>query len=651
MKRSKRMIAFSLIVTLFFASALPISKTPLLVSAEEVSSSDIVNTTLTSTEPTLVTNLNDYDSNEVIVTYKSDIPSSSVANDIAKNEDTKDLTDQSMLIELDNKSELNSTIKELSSDKNVLSIQPNYTYHIQSTPTDTYYSKEWGLNNNGTFTDDEDTSSVADIDMNVPEAWDVFNGGRDITVAVIDTGVDYTHSDLKNVMWTNTGEISGDGIDNDKNGYIDDIHGWNFYSGNNTLFHARSAEDDHGTHIAGIIAAERNNIGVAGVASNTNVRIMSVKALGGQDGSGSTSSIIEAIQYAEENGAKICNLSFGIEVDDKALSNVIKDSDMLFVCAAGNGDENSNAVDIDESPMYPASYSYDNIVSVANLTCNGTLHYSSNYGVNSVDVAAPGTTIASTVVGNEYSYMTGTSMAAPMVTAVLAMVYAYYDDITVLETKNIVLSTTRSLPSLTGKVATGGLVDAYAALSLNSASIQALDQTAPTIITKTSTLTGSYKKILKVTITDSSGNLSKVRYAKGIQPASYFDQGANGTELTLTNHFAIMNVSKTTTYTIYAIDTVGNETVKTIKITVTPPTNVAFQVSTKKLKLKSTYMLKASLSPSTTHSKYTYSSSNSSIVRVNKTTGKIRAKKVGTAVITITTENGLTSKCKVTVTK
>jgi subtilisin family serine protease len=619
-----------------------------LVYADAITSND--NSDLQMATPTLVTDLDEYNTNEVIVTYKSDIPSDSVVNTISDTEDTTSLTDETVLIELDSKSELDNTIETLEADDDILSIQPNYSYQLLDTPNDRYYSKQWGLNNIGTFTDEDNIKSVTDVDMNIPEAWDVFSGGREITVAIVDTGIDYTHDDIKDSIWINADEVANDGIDNDKNGYIDDVHGWNFYRNTKTLYNPKTIEDDHGTHIAGIIAASQNTIGIAGVASNTNVTIMPVKALGGTSGSGSTASIIKAIAYAEANGALICNLSLGVESDDTALSNAIANSNMLFVCASGNGDEYEIGVNIDNTPMYPASYTYDNIVSVANLTCDGTLHSSSNYGVKSVDVAAPGTTIASSVVGNQYAYMTGTSMAAPMVTGVIAMVYSYYDGISILQAKNIVLGTTKSLPDLTDKVATGGLVDAYAALSLNEASILSLDTQAPTITKKVTQVSGSYKKKLKITVKDASYNLSKVRYASGVQTSSYFNSGESGKVLALSGSSITFTLSKTKTYTIYAVDLAGNEIVKTIKVTVTPPTKVVASTLKKTLKVGNSFVLKATFTPSTTISKLTFTSSNTSVATVNKTTGKVLAKKKGTATITMKTENGLTSICKITVT-
>ena len=312
-------------------------------------------------------------------------------------------------------------------------------------------------------------TAVADIDIDAPEAWDVVgDSGRDVIIAVIDTGVDYTHEDLSNAIWTNTKEIAGDGIDNDGNGYIDDIYGWDFYNNQAFTVTTSSSEYDHGTHVAGIIAASaENEVGIAGINANDHVKIMSLKVLGGSNGSGTTDAVVNAIKYAESMGASICNLSFGTEAYDSSLEAAIKDSSMLFICAAGNATRTMTGENTDNNPIYPASFDLDNIISVANVTYDGTLDSTSDYGKTSVDLAAPGSYIYSTVSGDSYEYMTGTSMAAPMVTAVAAMVYSYQEDTSLSEVKDKLLSSVTKLTALNGKVATGGMLNAYNAVTSN----------------------------------------------------------------------------------------------------------------------------------------------------------------------------------------
>ena len=192
---------------------------------------------------------------------------------------------------------------------------------------------------------------------------------------------------------------------------------------------------------------------------------MMLKALGGENGEGTTLSLALAIKYAEANGATICNLSLGTDTNDKVLYRTMKKSKMLFVVAAGNGGEDGRGIDIDKKPSYPASYDLDNIITVANIKADGTLSASSDYGASSVDIGAPGTDIISTSAGGKYAYMTGTSMAAPFVTAAAAMVYSSNADLTLADTKNILLSTVQTDTALSGKTVSGGILDCGSAVA------------------------------------------------------------------------------------------------------------------------------------------------------------------------------------------
>lgn len=303
------------------------------------------------------------------------------------------------------------------------------------------------------------------IDINIVPAWkkyDAKTGKRQVVVALIDTGVDIGHPELTGSIWTNQGEIPGDGIDNDGNGYIDDVYGWNFYDNNAQVF--TGTDDNHGTHSAGTIAAARNGVGTVGICDPAYVKIMVIKILGTSSGVGKVSNVVKAIRYAQANGASICNLSFGTTKYSEELYQAIKDSGMLFVVAAGNGDASGKGYSIDEQPMYPASFELDNIISVANLRFDGQLDGASNYGAKSVDLAAPGNYILSTVTGNEYAYMSGTSMAAPMVAGTAAMLYSYDASLSLMDVRSRILQSARPLESLSGKVATGGMLDAGAAM-------------------------------------------------------------------------------------------------------------------------------------------------------------------------------------------
>lgn len=314
----------------------------------------------------------------------------------------------------------------------------------------------------------ETTEAIRGMDVNVQPAWQLYDEKadqpkREVVVAVIDTGIDVNHPNLSGSIWQNSDEIPNDGIDNDGNGYIDDINGWNFFDNNNQVYTGR--DDNHGTHAAGTIAATRNKGGIAGIADNNYVKLMSLKALGTAAGVGEEGAVIAAIRYAEANGASICNLSFGTLEHYPSLEQVIRDSKMLFVVAAGNGDAYGIGVDIDVVPDYPACYDYDNIITVANLMFDGNLAVSSNYGVKNVDIAAPGTYIVSTIADSGYGYMTGTSMSAPMVTAAAAFLYSYRTDISLADVKPILMNSSKKLEGLNGKIASGGLLDIYAAIT------------------------------------------------------------------------------------------------------------------------------------------------------------------------------------------
>lgn len=275
-------------------------------------------------------------------------------------------------------------VKELKKDPSVEFVQPNYKYYTSSLPNDPYFSNLWGLNNDG-------TSGLEDIDIDYPEAIDTFKAGsiqENQVIAVIDTGIDINHPDLASNIWTNPNEIPNNGIDDDNNKYIDDVNGWDFYNRDNTIFDPLDF-DDHGTHVAGTIAAVTNNsLGVSGIAPN--VKIMPLKVFGPYGGL--TSDAILAIEYASKMGVKIANNSWGGSENDLALKYAIDHTDMLFIAAAGNEWTNN-----DETPSYPANYDNPNVISVAALNRYGGLAWFSNYGENTVDIAAPGEFIQSTV--------------------------------------------------------------------------------------------------------------------------------------------------------------------------------------------------------------------------------------------------------------
>lgn len=496
----------------------------------------------------------------------------------------------------DGQTELETALKEWADSGEVSLIQPNYTYESTALSTgDTLSSLQWALSNDGGFSMEDAASypvygspwtisgiqdiagastpmplaselpSMAGVDIGAQEAWSIYgNGSRDVVVALIDTGVDTSHPDLQGSLWVNADEIPGNGIDDDGNGYIDDTNGWNFYANNNQLY--AGTEDSHGTHVAGTIAAQSGNgIGISGIARAGRVKVMVLKALGGNSGLGSSLSVIQAIRYAEANGATICNLSLGTLSNDPALYETIAKSSMLFVAASGN-----NGMDTDVTPCYPASYNLDNVISVGNLTSNGMLHTTSNYGVVSVDLAAPGTYILSTVPGS-YGFMSGTSMAAPMVTAAAAMVYTYYDTSSPADVKRTLLSTMAPLPALQGKTATGGMLDLAAALSvpreqMTGAAFQIPSgPNAPQIVT--SQLNMGETVMIAIRVTDADGDLCTTVYNKGALTAEQFQGGANGIPFVVDGGGSnIFFAKESDTYSFYARDLAGHETVVTITL-------------------------------------------------------------------------------------
>ena len=265
--------------------------------------------------------------------------------------------------------------------------QPNFTYYPAGYADEPRFGELWGLNNTG------QNGGTSNVDINALEASAITNGDPNLVVAVIDDGVDFSHPDLAGRAWTNPGEVPNNNLDDDANGYVDDVNGWDFFHGDKTVHDP--TEDRHGTHVSGTIAASIDGQGVVGVAPN--VKIMALKFLGPEGGY--TSDAILAIQYAKAEGAKISNNSWGGGPYDQALYDAINNSGSLFVAAAGNNGNNNDAY-----PFYPASYDLPNILSVAAVDNQGKLASFSNYGATSVDISAPGVSILSSVPGTPEKY-------------------------------------------------------------------------------------------------------------------------------------------------------------------------------------------------------------------------------------------------------
>jgi len=409
--------------------------------------------------------------------------------------------------------------------------EPNYLRHALVVPNDTRFGELWGLNNTGQLVNG--AHGTADADIDAPEAWNVTTGSSNVVIAVVDSGVDWSHPDLAANIWTNPGEIPGNGIDDDGNGHIDDVHGWDFVDNDNNPI----AEDDvsHGTHVAGTIAAVGNNsLGVTGVMWTA--QIMPVRFIDAT-GEGTVIDEVTAIQYAIDNGAKIINASFGAigfsitEYNEIAAANA---AGLLLVAAAGNEKANN-----DTTPSYPAAYGVShkvgvttypglpNVIAVAATTQTDALASFSNYGLNSVQLGAPGTNILSTVnmptVG--YAFLQGTSMATPHVTGVAGLVASVDPSLTPSDIKRAVLNSVDLKSSLTGKVSTGGRLNAFGAVQYVGGADLELTQTvnpSPVALNENTTVS--------LTVTDLGLQDAAVATVTDVLPAAMSLVSANASQ-------------------------------------------------------------------------------------------------------------------------
>ena len=363
----------------------------------------------------------------------------------------------SLLLETDASMSYSSVRAALSNVPGVRYVEPDFLISVDTTtPNDPSYSGLYGLNNTG------QTGGTLDADIDAPEAWDLTVGSRSIVVGVIDSGVDYNHPDLAANIWTNPGEVAGDGLDNDGNGYVDDVHGYDFINNDGDPMD----DNGHGTHVSGTIGAVGNNsLGVAGV--NWLSQIMGLKFLG-SNGSGPISAAISALNYAtmmRNNygvNIRLTNNSWGGGAFSQSMSDAITASGnagMLFLAAAGNA-----ASDIDATPYYPASYNLPSMIVVAATDSKDAIASYSNFGANTVDLAAPGSSVLSTYPNAAYATMSGTSMATPHVSGAAALAWAYAPDATYQQIKDALLNGVDSLPALAGLTATGGRLNVHNSL-------------------------------------------------------------------------------------------------------------------------------------------------------------------------------------------
>ncbi len=300
---------------------------------------------------------------------------------------------------------------ELMNDPNVEYLVPNTKFHMVGEPNDPDYAKQW-------------SHKVVKSKL----AWDTTTGSKDVVVAVIDTGVDAKHEDLKDNIWVNSKEIAGNGIDDDGNGFVDDLHGWDF-KGNDADPHDETSDKNpgHGTHCAGIVGAVGNNAkGIAGMSQS--VSIMPIRFLGA-DGSGDLYAGAKAIDYATNNGAHIISASWGAAVPESGAKPIVEAiqraqaKGVMFIAAAANDGKNN-----DIRPVFPANTSTDNMIVVAASQSDDTKPSWSNFGKSKVHISSPGHKILSTLPGNKYGELSGTSMATPMVAGLAALVQSAHEE-------------------------------------------------------------------------------------------------------------------------------------------------------------------------------------------------------------------------------
>jgi subtilisin family serine protease len=318
-------------------------------------------------------------------------------------------------------------------------------------PSDPEMKRQWGLNNVG------QAGGVSGADIHALDAWNLQTNAANVVVGVIDTGIDYTHPDLAQNIWTNPGEIPGNHIDDDSNGFVDDVHGWDFTNDSNNP----SDENNHGTHVAGVIGARGNNgAGITGVAWE--VSLMPVKFLDA-NGIGLTSDAVDAVNYATLNGANVTCASWAGYGFSSALHDAFgaaATAGVIAIASAGN-----EAVNSDTVPSYPAGFDLANIVSVGASDGADQLAGFSNYGATSVDFVAPGVGIYSTIADGNYGTFSGTSTAAPLAAGAVALLKASEPTLTTGEITARLLSTAHSVPELHGKTVSGGRLDVGALLS------------------------------------------------------------------------------------------------------------------------------------------------------------------------------------------
>ena len=437
-------------------------------------------------------------------------------------------------------------------------VEPDFALWTDATVNDAYYAgHQYALNNTG------QTGGTAGRDIDAEKAWDITRGNGTVVVGVIDSGVDYNHPDLARNVWTNSREgTAADGVDNDGNGYVDDLRGWDFFNDDNNPMD----DNGHGTHVAGTIAAAAND--AAGVAGVANAKVMPLKFLGG-DGTGYTSDAIAAVNYATDMrrnrgvNVRLTNNSWGggggysqSLYDAIAAHNT---AGVMFVAAAGNGGADQIGDNNDSVASYPANYDLPNVISVAATDHNDVLGSFSNYGATTVDLAAPGVQILSTYPGG-WGYSSGTSMATPHVAGVAALAWSLSPNASVAHVRSALLSGTEAVSGLTGKTATGGRLNAHRTLQILQ---------APAAPTGLAAAAASASQI-NLTWTDTSTNEDGFRVERstdgGVTWTARATLGANATAFADTG----LTAGTTYTYRVRAYNVTGNSAYSNTAAATTP---------------------------------------------------------------------------------
>ena len=355
-----------------------------------------------------------------------------------------------MLLEIGGRLSVDEAIMRLKREIGVTYAEPNYVIRIFATPNDPYYSYQYQYDQ-----------------IDAPAAWDMTTGSAVIVVSDIDSGADLDHEDLAGNLWANPGEIPGNGLDDDGNGYVDDVVGWDFHENDNDPSDvAGMMNPGHGTHTSGLIGAVGNNaIGVTGVCWN--VSIMIVRFIN-QMGMGTVYNAAKAINYSVDNGARVINASWGGFPDTETLRGAMEhaaDNDVLIAIACGNGSLFGIGQDNDEIPVFPTNYHYLNVISVAATDASDRKTSFSNFGRASVDIAAPGQNVPSTLPDDTYKVFSGTSMSSPIVAGAAALVLSAAPHLTAVEVRHFLLGSADRTADFAGITTSQGRLNIYRALA------------------------------------------------------------------------------------------------------------------------------------------------------------------------------------------